>query len=132
MQSFALLLIGLGSVVPAAHEGAAVGKGNFLIFPVVTELQRSVLFDAHTRYFALVNGSAVTGNDGLIRANAINIGDLAEAIVNEGFGPNEDTVRCTVLYRHAPAEQSHLFLYYALMGIGGEQLRAHQENDRGR
>src|SRR5205085_11548612 len=69
---------------PAAVPAPVIG-GNFVVFPVTTELQRSQLGgDPRTKAYVLIDGTSVVQSNGMIDGTALDFAKLRAAL--KGYG----------------------------------------------
>jgi len=118
MRTPAFVVVLIWASIAAGQSPSKTGRGNYLVFPVRTELQRLVLFDKHTKYYVLVNGSAAIAVDQAIDPKAIDFSRLEKDLMREPFLKDDTSVRISVAYDRSPPEEGRKLLYYALTGVG--------------
>jgi hypothetical protein len=92
-------------------------KRQYLILPVSTQLQKSVLFSPQHRYYVLINGSAIVTKDGKILSEHLDVGEMWKDIKKGGLSLSPgDTISFRTLYQRDPPDHARSLLEVAMKG----------------
>ena len=112
------------TVLPSPGQDAkSPGSRNYLVFPITTKLQRSVLYTEKTAFKVLINGNAVVQKGGIVKGGALDLEDLRRALGNRVLLMGEDTITITIFYSRFVKRKAHQFVYWALHGVGSSRFR---------
>jgi hypothetical protein len=117
--SLACILLGVSALRAAAAEPND-DKRQYLIFPVSTQLQKSVLFSANLRYYVLMNGDAVVTKDGHILSKHLDVDRMRKDIGNGLSLDQADAISFRALYRRLPPSHASRLLEVAMNGWASE------------
>lgn len=122
-SAFLLLAVTLAQGGPSfGQEGKRPGSGNYLVFPVSTELQR-VIYGKKQAYLVLVNADPVILKDGTIKPSALDLEGLDRAMRAHLFRGGEDEVLVSVLYRREVPKEAKEFLHRAVQGVVNDRFK---------